>query len=484
MIPWEQRRSWLTIGLAGLEMACLVPVLFALYRNPLGLDAMTLWIGLWAVQCLWILVVDWLSAAQSDAADGSQPGLSQSQVRSLIFAGILVSSVILVRVVLYSGIPLGRLTWVGPALRGLFFFESGISPELLLILTNILLWQRALQSGSSSLHFRSLVARIRWLWFFSLASAMYVSVTTHADPVRPVLAGFPIGLLCLVIGRSDEQATAVGSMGRPLRWWHLAEWAVIVLAVSGLGLLFAATPMGWLGTLLDTLFGLILLVIMQILLVLVFLVYPLVLRGIDFLMRRLEIVDVMPPGLQDPGVLLSEEIPAIRALTQLSPLALSLLRIGALLLVVVGAALLVSLVWRAARPSPRRRVHREKSRWAIPDGSFLRQGLARVQDALALVRQIGIGEQLLAATSVRNIYANLTRLATQRGYPRQKHQPPDRYLNEMIEAFAGFEQPLQRITAAYMRVHYGDYAIERAELEQIQSDYREIRKAAESQVLS
>jgi hypothetical protein len=478
VIPWDASRGWLRIGLAGLEVTCLVPVLYTLYRGPIGPNPIVVWALLWGALCLWMLIVDLLSSAQGDIAEDRQGGLSTDAIPLLIFASILVSSVVLVRVVLYPSHPVDDFTWVRLALQRAASFEGGINPEVLLILTNTLLWQRALQqSEASGLHFHSLTARVRWLWSFSLVVTVYATSVTGIDLLVPALVAFPIGLMCLVVARSDEKATAVGSIGRPLRWHNLAELAVIVLAVWGLGMALLAAPTGWLATLLDILFGLLLLVAMQVLLVLVFLLYPVVLAGVEFLIRALEVQDVTPPDLEAPGAFLSEDNPAIRAIEQFPTWALDLLRVGALLLVLVGAALLVALVWRAARPRRRGRVQGERSRWLLPDGSFLRQGLARVQDVLALAGQTRIGHQLLAATSVRNIYANVTRLATQRGYPRQKHQPPDRYVDELVKAFAGFEQPLQRITTAYMRVHYGDHTIELAELEQIQSDYRAIRDA-------
>jgi hypothetical protein len=480
MIPWEPRRSWLALWLAGLEMSCLVPVFVALNRGAWGLNTLAVWAGFWGVQCLWILTVDLLSAARSDDAGERQGGLSESQVTALTFLAILGSSLILVRVLLYPPVPVGNLGWVSTVLRQLVVFERGLSAELLIILTNILLWQRALRSGAQNLHFRSLATRVRRLWFLSLVAAVYAMSTTGVDLTAATLVGFPLGLLSLVVGQTDEKATAAGSVGRPLGGRHMAELALIVLVVWGLGLTLLAAPAGWLAAVLDTVLGVIFLVVMQGLLVLVFLLYPIILEAVGFFIRTFGGSDITPPGLREPGVLLAEDVPLIGAITQLPPWVLDLLQLGALLLVLVGAALIVALVWKAVRPRRRGTAQHEQSRWALPDGSFLRQGLARVKDALALARQMGIGQPLLAATSVRNIYANLTRLATQRGYPRQKHQPPDRYMEELVKAFAGFEQPLQRITAAYMRVHYGDHLIERAELEQIQSDYREIRKAIET----
>jgi hypothetical protein len=84
---------------------------------------------------------------------------------------------------------------------------------------------------------------------------------------------------------------------------------------------------------------------------------------------------------------------------------------------------------------------------------------------------------LLAAISVQNIYANLCRLARQRGYPRHPAQPPDDYLPVLAQAFSGQEEALTRITAAYMRVHYGDRPVTPDELAEVRRDYRLVRKS-------
>jgi hypothetical protein len=92
------------------------------------------------------------------------------------------------------------------------------------------------------------------------------------------------------------------------------------------------------------------------------------------------------------------------------------------------------------------------------------------------VRRFGVSRQLLAAVSVQNIYANLCRLARQRGYPRRPAQPPDAYLPVLTQAFAGHEEALERITAAYMRVHYGDRSVSMDELSALRADYRAVRE--------
>jgi hypothetical protein len=115
-------------------------------------------------------------------------------------------------------------------------------------------------------------------------------------------------------------------------------------------------------------------------------------------------------------------------------------------------------------------------------GSALRRGLDRLRALWNLARQYGFGPRLLAAVSVQNIYANLQRLARQRGFPRKVSQPPDDYLPVLMMAFPGCDAPLNRITNAYMRVHYGDLPVEPPELAALRADYEEVVASIENEV--
>ncbi|TKJ30428.1 MAG: hypothetical protein CEE40_05140 [Chloroflexi bacterium B3_Chlor] len=108
-------------------------------------------------------------------------------------------------------------------------------------------------------------------------------------------------------------------------------------------------------------------------------------------------------------------------------------------------------------------------------GSTLGRGIQWLREKAGLVRRFGFGRQLLAAISLQNMYANLCRLAGQRGYPQRPAQPPDDYLPVLAEAFGGQQEALDRITAAYMRVHYGDQPVSRADLAQLRRDYDRVR---------
>jgi hypothetical protein len=130
------------------------------------------------------------------------------------------------------------------------------------------------------------------------------------------------------------------------------------------------------------------------------------------------------------------------------------------------------------------RVRRERGRTEGEDerleratfgAGILRRGLIALRDAAGLTRRFGFGRQLLAAISVQNIYANLSRIARRHGHPRMPAQPPDDYLPVLRRVFPGHEAELQRITAAYMQVHYGDRPVATDELASLRTDYRAVR---------
>ncbi len=103
--------------------------------------------------------------------------------------------------------------------------------------------------------------------------------------------------------------------------------------------------------------------------------------------------------------------------------------------------------------------------------------LGYLKSVASLASRRGVNRRLLAAASVENIYANVCRLARRRGYGRLPAQPPDDYLSVLVRAFEGHGEALSRITAAYMRVHYGDHPVSRAELDTLRADYRALRES-------
>jgi hypothetical protein len=101
----------------------------------------------------------------------------------------------------------------------------------------------------------------------------------------------------------------------------------------------------------------------------------------------------------------------------------------------------------------------------------------RLRGAAHLWSQFGMSGDLLAAISVRNIYANTGRLARQRGYPRHKARTPYEYLADLRAAFPQAQGEAQAITAAYVAVHYGELPTGREEMDSLRAAYQRLKES-------
>ena len=89
--------------------------------------------------------------------------------------------------------------------------------------------------------------------------------------------------------------------------------------------------------------------------------------------------------------------------------------------------------------------------------------------------RLGPATRFLTALTVRRIYANLVRLATEAGYPRPKAQTPYEYLVTLAEAFPDNADEVTVITEAYVGAHYGQLPDSRQELERIRACWERVQ---------
>ncbi len=87
---------------------------------------------------------------------------------------------------------------------------------------------------------------------------------------------------------------------------------------------------------------------------------------------------------------------------------------------------------------------------------MFRWGRDAFNSALHTINRFGVGRDLFAALTVRRIYAQMVKTATEEGYPRAVSQTPYEYRDTLAEAFPAGQEAAGIITEAYVRVHYGE----------------------------
>jgi hypothetical protein len=471
MLLSDRRRALLYLCLAGMEAAWATPFFLLLYRRmPSVWTAYGVLLG---ALLAWILVLDLLNRTQV-----------ASPLYQVVVLGLIAATSLAV-LVLSPGAARSAL------LGGLFAFRGGIATGVALTVTNLFLWQRATSATSRDLGFFNVGVSFRFGMLLLIVGGA-ISGALFRVPGQPAgLSLLPLlwlyfgfGLAAVALARIDEKASEAQSAGRPLPLRRMVQLLLAIGLTLGLaGLLsriYTSQSIGKALGLLVPVWKLIRPMVVAIGLLLLKLLGPLMEWLVTLLRGVMERGWTELEPLQQPLPPLSQDRPGL--LERLPPGVTSAL--GSILLVLgilVAAALVIGFFLLYLD-----RVHR-RGRAPVEDeeenaepvtmgAGLLDRGAQTLRDLAGLVRRFGVGRQLLAAVSVQNLYANLCRLARQRGYPRRPAQPPDAYLPALSQAFAGHDEALERITAAYMRVHYGDQTVSMDELSALRSDYRVVRK--------
>jgi hypothetical protein len=287
---------------------------------------------------------------------------------------------------------------------------------------------------------------------------------------------FGFGLLAVALARVDEKAFhASQSSGATLPWSRLGQLLAMTAATVGLAIYASTlytpttikTVLGWFSPLWNFLGA----ILLRLFLALFWLIGPLLERLINAIRAMLAGLEPLETPAQEFGELglAQNQLDFGEMVRDYTMVRYTLIALGLLVIFLVIAILFA------------RTRQRDLANEAEQSGS---EGLAlggnpfrRLRDLAGLFRRYGLRPGLLAAISVQNIYANVARLAGRHGYPRPAAQPPDEYLPRLHAAFPGHEAALARLTAAYMRVHYGDQPVDETELTQLREDYTTIQEA-------
>ena len=486
MLLADRRTRLLYLCLAGMEAAWATPFWLLIYR-----PASSPWLAyaaLLAALLAWTLTLELLSRTKIE-----------SPRFELIALGVMaLTSLLAVRLLLYGGRPVYDVRWLGDALAAIFNSPGGFPLPLALILANLFLWQRATHATSRELTFFGVGLSFRLGMILLIVGAGLLAHLSGQMSAGNPAAGswlafssllvwlyFGLGLIATAVARIREKAADAQSAGVILPPRRFAQLLLTVgLTVGAAGLLsLAYTPAGFFALFrrLNPLWQLVKVPLIALLLWLARVLEPIFLWIESWLRSLLKggMVEIQPRNPLAPLAEQGTGAPTPGALWTI------LANVGTVVLIVVAVVVVVAFLVLYLEKVRRGRVPEQTEEEAAEavalGGGILDRGLQALRDVAGLARRFGLSRQLLAAISVQNIYANLCRLARQRGHPRRPAQPPDDYLPVLAQAFPGQDEPLARITAAYMRVHYGERPVSQAELARVRADYQRVRQAPEHQ---
>ena len=471
MLLADRRVAVIHLCLAAMEAAWFTPVWLLIYwwNGP----RWTAYGVILAVLLAWTVALELLSRTKlvSPGYDAVALGL------------MIATTLCAVRLIAYAGRPAADLRWLVDIWRDLGDVNARFPPVLALGLANLFLWQRATAATSRDLGFFAVGVSFRLGLLLLIATAgvyLYVRGESLTFLLWVYLA---VGLTGSAVARIHEKATAAQTAGSALPMRRMVQLLMAVTATVGGTMLLARvyTPAGVRAFLrwLDPVWRLVAPLFEALLWLAGLLLDPIltfIQAGLSALFRRLAIDIARPAASGAPGMtaqpLRFVIPPQVAAL--LTHIAAGL-AIAALALVVVGVLLL--FLERAQRGRALADGEEEGGEHATFGRGLLRRGWRQARDLANLVRRYGLSRHLLEALSVQNIYANVCRIARRRGHGRRPAQPPDIYLPVLRNAFPGHDAALERITVAYMRVHYGDRPVTRAELAQARADYFALQTA-------
>lgn len=461
MLLSSRRTALLHLLLAGMQAAWITAFLLVVWPRDLPVGLAYGIVVAWLL--LWMLALELLSRA----------------VESPLYDTIALVSLVAVSVLLvWLALP-ASAAWID----GQFGDPSGwrgLPGFLVLAALNVVLWQRASAATSRDLNFFSVGVTFRGGLLLLVAGGALLSGIRGIAVFGLLWVFLALGLTAVAISRVTEKASEAQSMGRLLPARRLAQ-VILAALVAATGawlfsLIYTREGIAAFFRLFSPLWELLKPLAVALGVLLGQLLNPL-LEGLEAVLARLmrqAIVETQqqPPVAGGPGSNPLENIPRW-PLDLARTVLVGLLIIGVVLGVIIFLLLFLERVRKSGMSTEDEDEGLER---ATMGGGILHRAADALRGAGALVRRFGLGRELLAAISVENIYANVCRIARQRGHPRPVSQPPDMYLPALALAFPGQDKRLQRITNAYMRVHYGEHPVPSAELTALRQDYRALRE--------
>ena len=469
-LPWVQNAIF--FSLTAMEMAWFAPLVMIFLPGTWANPPILYLLGLWAMMLGLMVIAHFL-----EQRDIPSPAFEVIVAGLLLFLGLLA-----IRLFVYSDEPVTSLAWVGK----MFSPGNDLITIGVILGTLAFLWWRAVTFLQRDITFFIIGYDFRKGVLALLVTATLFRYLSHQSALLFVYVFFFFGLLAVALGRAEEKASTTGDGRAPIQRAWLGIIGLSVLAVTGLAWLFgqiwslagfralwrALTPLvGWTAPYFEAA-----------LLFFLRLLNPL----LEWLVNLLKSA-VGGKGGEEVINNLTKNIPGADKLmgegeSVYAPPTLLEIFFRYVLPITIGLIVLLLLVFWLVRRRRTKKIsllQEEHTRVEGLEGQglmdALRRGFGKLKDLAGMVGQFGVGKQFYAALSVRHIYANLQKLAAQRGFPRDPSWTPNDYLPRLMQAFPGQEEALRHITEVYNAYEYGHVSTDADEMAQLQAAWEAIR---------
>jgi len=461
----KSRRELIYIALAAAEVCWAAPIFAALSQETLRHRPLLLWLGMLTL----LLGFFYLYRALVQA------NLSLALQQGLLLAALLLGIVLVVRYHVYAGLTLHGTEWIRYIWKRLTSVTVFL-PEMLATLALIYLWARGIQLARRSVSVDSVGYSFRAGIIILIWAGLGVTLLTRREMTPFVIPYFFFALTAIALARIEETSQLPGgSQAHFSGYW--VGWSVVAVGLLlGVGMVVAVFFYG--GSLEQILSWL-----SPIWNVLLIVAYNLALWLLAAIWWIISLIPIDWGALKRAFDGLSLQLrSALEGLNQSSgepsPAAVRTFHFSANIgIIVVLVALVLLFTWyRQRRIRAREADETHESLLSVSAlgrslADLLQAGRQRLGDMAGRV----LGIQFLSAISIRRIYANLVRLATEQGYPRGSAQTPYEYLDTLRQALPGSEAETTLITNAYVNAHYGKLPDTPEELQQIRDAWDRVR---------
>jgi hypothetical protein len=471
----HSRREVIRIALAAAEVCWVTPVFLALSRTSDLRPLLLLWLSM-------LVVYLGFSYIYRALVEAHLPVWLQ---QTLLILTLLASIVLILRFHAYAGSQWYGINWLLEPFRQ-FSDEMTVLPAAWVdILTMVYFWVRGINLARRSISVESVGFSFRLAILILMGVALAVGGYLDEDVSGFIIPFFFFSLVSIALARVEEVSRVPNSshVGYSGFWIGSTLGAVVLLMLVGMvvALFFYGGGLRQVLRLLSPLWLAVQIVIAAIgvlFLALLELIFSFLSIDLGALGQRLQ------EALQRLGQLagLAGLFPPSEAEAATRPPFLSVLQAVTTIGLPLAAILIVVLItWNRVRRARHREgdeIH-ESLLTAGTLANHLRAALAagrdRLGDLAGLVDRFGLGARFLSAISIRRIYANLVRLATEAGYPRAATQTPYEYLRILHRVLPGSEADVAVITEAYVNAHYGQVPDSREGLQAIRDCWERVR---------